>query len=149
MAEGQLLDRGHRGFGGCPPGSHPGAIPVRGKRGFPYFFVCVGLLPSGLVFAPDLVRPEAGGAKGGSSADPLPGFDVGDGGGNLCPRLYGTVLYCQACIVDISVGSIPPVHIQLLSSQAYLSQMVVPACITEPARWIGSEVDPLPRSMLV
>jgi hypothetical protein len=130
LAAGQLLDGGSSRCSGRPTIDLHRIIPLSGKGAFPSFLVCDGLFLSGMVPPPDLGRPEAGEAKGSSAA--LSGFlseRVGAFGGYRRRRRRG-VFPCQASFRDPSGRSFLPVRLQLLSSPAYLSQMVAPACLS-------------------
>jgi len=131
LAEGQPLDGGRGGCGGRPPDDPPGSVLLPGCGGLRGFFGCGRVLSSRLVFAPDLGRPEAGGAKGNPSADSLPPSHRLGGNGNICRRLYGAILHGQASLLDPSGGSFLPVHLQLPASPAGPPQMVVPAGLTK------------------
>jgi hypothetical protein len=129
LAEGELLDGSLCGGSSRPARVHPGIIPLHGEGRGSNFFLFGRLLLSCMVSASDLGRPETGGPKGTSYAHSLcPSGRLG-GGGNFHRRLYGAILHCQASIPYPSGSSSPPVHLQLLSSPPYLSQMVAPASV--------------------
>ena len=142
LAEGQLLDGGHRGCGGRHADDHPVPVLLPGEGKFPRFFLYGGLLSSRLGFASDLGRPEAEGAKRSSSADSLSRSNRMGGSRNLRCRLYRAILHCQASLLGPSGRSCPPLRLQLLSCPAILSEMVVPACMSKPAEESGARLIP-------